>query len=115
MILESFAKLLKKILSVTTEDVKKEDDKKREGKNKKKRSLHEFSSNDKKERKKEFEHAIKKINKEWEDTEESLQMNMSSAPTLAEMEAYKLTKIYADDPMAAFIKEKHLKKHSKKD
>ncbi|VDM11445.1 unnamed protein product [Wuchereria bancrofti] len=91
----------------------------------KKRNLDGFSSDDEKKKKKELEHAIKKINKEWEDAEESLQLGDRkrryhsnydiSAPTPVEMEAYKLTKIHADDPMAAFIKEKHLKKHSKKD
>nr|CRZ24375.1 Bm4870 [Brugia malayi] len=91
----------------------------------KKKSLDEFPSDDEKKRMKELEHAIKKINKEWEDAEESLQLGDRkrryhsiydiSTPTPVEMEAYKLTKIHADDPMAAFIKEKHLKKHSKKD
>uniref|UniRef100_A0A8R1TQY7 Pre-mRNA-splicing factor SLU7 n=1 Tax=Onchocerca volvulus TaxID=6282 RepID=A0A8R1TQY7_ONCVO len=91
----------------------------------KKRSVGDVSSDDEKKRKKELEQAIKKINKDWEDAEESLQLGDRkrryhsnydvNAPTPAEMEAYKLTKIHADDPMAAFIKEKCWKKHSRKD
>ncbi|EFO28125.1 hypothetical protein LOAG_00359 [Loa loa] len=103
----------------------REDKNKKISKLKKRGSLDGTSSDNGKEQKKELEHAIKKIYKDWEDAEESLQLGDRkrryhsnydvSAPTPTEMEAYKLTKIHADDPMAAFIKEKHWKKHSEKD
>ncbi|VDM95666.1 unnamed protein product, partial [Thelazia callipaeda] len=85
----------------------------------------DISDNVEDEPKKELEKAIKKVNKDWEDAEESIQLgdrkrryNSSysiNAPTEAEMEAYKLTAIHANDPMAAFMLEKRQKKHVKKD
>ncbi|OZC09003.1 Pre-mRNA-splicing factor SLU7 family protein [Onchocerca flexuosa] len=107
-------------LETSNSEINSEEEKERE-----KERLYELEKDDEKKKKKELEQAIKKINKDWEDAEESLQLGDRkrryhsnydvNAPTSAEMEAYKLTKIHADDPMADFIKEKCWKKHSKKD
>ncbi|KAM3727273.1 Pre-mRNA-splicing factor [Dirofilaria immitis] len=99
----------------------RKDKNKKAAKLKKRESSSDISSDDKKSRKKELEHAIKKINEDRKNAEEQMDDRKRryhssydvNAPTLTEMEAYKLTKIYADDPMSAFIKEKNSKKQKK--
>uniref|UniRef100_A0A915PUB2 Pre-mRNA-splicing factor SLU7 n=1 Tax=Setaria digitata TaxID=48799 RepID=A0A915PUB2_9BILA len=101
----------------------RKDKKRKVQKSERKESSGRISLDDGKE--KELERAIKKINKDWEDAEESLKLGDRkrryhsnydvNAPTDTEMEAYKLTKIHANDPMAAFITENRRKKLSKKD
>ncbi|MCP9264914.1 Pre-mRNA-splicing factor SLU7 [Dirofilaria immitis] len=62
---------------------------------------------EKEKQEKELEHAIKKINEDRKNAEEQMDDRKRryhssydvNAPTLTEMEAYKLTKIYADDPI----------------
>ncbi|VDK29431.1 unnamed protein product [Gongylonema pulchrum] len=73
----------------------------------------------------EVEEAIKKVQKDWDEAEESIKLGDRkrryhahydvNAPTEAEMEAYKRTRIHASDPMAAYMNEKRRKKPSEKD
>ncbi|VDM92744.1 unnamed protein product [Litomosoides sigmodontis] len=101
----------------------RKDEYKKTQKLKKRCSSDEISSDNERKKKEELEQAIKKINKDREDAEESLKLGDRkrryhsnydvSAPTSAEMEAYKLTKIHANDPMASFM-EKRRKKRSRK-
>uniref|UniRef100_A0A914ZRY8 Pre-mRNA-splicing factor SLU7 n=1 Tax=Parascaris univalens TaxID=6257 RepID=A0A914ZRY8_PARUN len=77
------------------------------------------SSADDDDTKRELEKAVKKANKEWNEAEKTIaegdrkrkyHSNYDiTAPTEAEMEAYRLTTIHSADPMAAYITEKRRK------
>ncbi|VDM42511.1 unnamed protein product [Toxocara canis] len=101
---------------------RKAKDKKKSKKHEKQVSESESSSSDEDEEKKkklELEKAIKKTTKEWHEAEKAIiegdrkrkyHSNYEiTAPTEAEMEAYRLTAIHSADPMAAYMAEKRRK------